>query len=551
MSLLRRFASSFSAVGLIVGLGLACISLTPSMLPRAVLVQGVLAGLVFALGYGIGATLHEIWKYVGLKSLTGKTARFVTWFFVCPLIPAAIYMLGEMTNWQNSIYLLMQMDEIDSAYPVTVVSVAIATALVIVLTFRLILFVAAKVVNAIARLLPRRVAIVLGLTVVGYTLVSLATGVLLKSALHGLDNTFAALDQVLDDEYQPPEDDLASGGTRSLIEWDDIGRNGKRFVLYGPTQADIKTLLGREAKRPIRVYAGFNTGDGLKERARIALDELIRVGGFERSLLIVAVPTGTGWLDPAAVDTVEYLHAGDTAIVGLQYSYLPSWLTLMVEPEASSRAGKAIFDAVYSHWSSLAPDDRPRLYLHGLSLGAFGSADTLDFLTILSDPIDGALWSGPPFPSEFWNTVTNGRHPDSPQWLPVFRDSSVIRFMNQDGFPELGDATWGPSRFIYLQYASDPMTFFSLDLSYTEPDWLGPDRGPDVSPDLKFYPLVTFLQVAFDMIVSTGVPSGYGHNFAPNHYTDAWIEVTEPRNWSAADTKKLKEHFADFDPNPL
>ncbi len=551
MSYLRRFASSFSTVGLIVGLGLACISLTPSMLPRAVLVQGVLAGLVFALGYGIGVTLHEIWKYMGLKSLKGKAARFVTWFFACALILTAIYMLGKMANWQNSIHLLMQMDEIDSAYPVTVVSIAIATALVIVLTFRLILFVAAKVVNAFARLLPRRVAIVLGLTIVGYALVSLATGVLLKSALHGLDNTFAALDRVLDDQYEPPEDDLASGGTQSLIEWDDIGRNGKRFVLYGPRQADITTLLGREVKRPIRVYAGFNTGDGLKERARIALDELIRVGGFERSLLIVAVPTGTGWLDPAAVDTVEYLHAGDTAIVGLQYSYLPSWLTLMVEPEASSRAAKAIFDAVYGHWSSLAPDDRPRLYLHGLSLGAFGSADTLDFLTILSDPIDGALWSGPPFPSEFWNTVTNGRHPDSPQWLPVFRDSSVIRFMNQDGFPDFGDANWGPFRVVYLQYASDPMTFFSLDLAYTEPDWLGPKRGPDVSHDLKFYPLVTFLQVAFDMIVSTGVPSGYGHNFAPNHYTDAWIEVTEPRNWSAADTKKLKEYFADFDPNPL
>ena len=245
MSYLRRFASSFSAVGLIVGLGLACISLTPSMLPRAVLVQGVLAGLVFALGYGIGATLHEIWKYMGLKSLKGKSARFVTWFFACALMLTAIYMLGKMANWQNSIHLLMQMDEIDSAYPVTVVGISIATALVIVLTFRLILFIAAKVVNAFARLLPRRVAIVLGLTIVGYVLVSLATGVLLKSALHGLDNTFAALDRVLDDQYEPPEDDLAFGSTRSLIEWDDIGRNGKRFVLYGPRQADITTLFGR------------------------------------------------------------------------------------------------------------------------------------------------------------------------------------------------------------------------------------------------------------------------------------------------------------------
>ena len=204
MSYLRRFTSSFSAVGLIAGLGLACISLTPSMLPRTVLVQGVLTGLVFALGYGIGATLHEIWKYMGLKGLTGKTARFVTWFFACAQILMVIYTLGKMTTWQNSIHLLMQMDEIDSAYPVTVVSIAVVTGLVVVLTFRLILYITAKVVVAINHFLPHRVAIVLGATVVGYALVSLTTGVLLKSALHGLDDTFAVLDRVLDDEYERP-----------------------------------------------------------------------------------------------------------------------------------------------------------------------------------------------------------------------------------------------------------------------------------------------------------------------------------------------------------
>lgn len=53
------------------------------------------------------------------------------------------------------------------------------------------------------------------------------------------------------------------------------------------------------------------------------------------------------------------------------------------------------------------------------------------------------------------------------------------------------------------------------------------------------------------MIVSTGVPSGYGHNFAPDHYIDAWIEVTEPHNWRAADTKRLKAYFAGFDPIPM
>ena len=45
--------------------------------------------------------------------------------------------------------------------------------------------------------------------------------------------------------------------------------------------------------------------------------------------LIVVMPTGTGWIDPAAMDTVEYLHGGDVASVAIQYSYLTSWLSLL------------------------------------------------------------------------------------------------------------------------------------------------------------------------------------------------------------------------------
>ena len=551
MNFLRRFANSFSAPGLIVGLAIACLSLTPSMVPRAVPVQGVLTGLVFVLGYGIGAALRGIWEYMGLVSPGGKAATILSSLTIAALVIVNIIMLGKMADWQNSIHILMGMEEVDSGYPVSVVAIAIGTALSLILIGRFLWFFGDQVVNAIARVLPYRVSVVLGIGLVGYILVTLTSGVLLRSALKAFDESFAALDRALDDEYGVPEDPLLPGSSASHINWNEIGRNGKRFVLYGPVKTDIENLLGRDAKRPIRVYAGFNTGETLEERAQAALDELMRVGGFDRSMLVVAVPTGTGWLDPGAVDTMEYMHGGDTATVSMQYSYLPSWLTLMVEPEASSRAAQALFDAVYGHWSGLPRNDRPRFYLHGLSLGAFGSADTVDFMSILSDPIDGAMWSGPPFPSRFWNQVTDGRESGSPQRLPVFRDSSVVRFMNQDGFADIGDAQWGPFRAVYLQYASDPMTFFSTSLAFSADDWLGPDRGPDVSPDLKFYPLVTFLQVAMDMAVATIVPRGYGHNFAAKHYIDAWVAVTAPRNWGDADTDKLKAYFEDFDSSPL
>jgi uncharacterized membrane protein len=223
----------------------------------------------------------------------------------------------------------------------------------------------------------------------------------------------------------------------------------------------------------------------------------------------------------------------------------------MVEPELSQQAAKALFKAIYSYWITLPHDTRPELYLHGLSLGALGSEYSADLVTMIADPISGALWSGPPFLSNIWREVTLDRNPDSPQWRPVFRNSAMIRFMTQDGFPKLPGVEWGPLRLVYLQHASDPMSFFSTRLAYESPDWLGSDRGHDVSPSLRWFPLVTFFQLGFDIPAATRVPLGYGHNFAPANYIDAWVEVTQPSNWSEADTKRLKTHFIGFDPSPL
>jgi len=83
---------------------------------------------------------------------------------------------------------------------------------------------------------------------------------------------------------------------------------------------------------------------------------------------------------------------------------------------------------------------------------------------VLGDPFAGALWSGPPYSSRLWRSLTDRRNPGSPAWLPRFRDGSFVRLMNQDGEAAGPDsapnAAWGPMRIVYLQYASDPVTFF-------------------------------------------------------------------------------------------
>jgi uncharacterized membrane protein len=88
------------------------------------------------------------------------------------------------------------------------------------------------------------------------------------------------------------------------------------------------------------------------------------------------------------------------------------------------------------------------------------------------------------------------------------------------------------------------MSFFSHDVLYRRPQWLSGQRGPDVSPYLRWYPVVTFLQIGFDLPMATSVPAGYGHNFAPASYIDAWITITNPPHWTAEQTARLKELFA-------
>ncbi|MCP6134726.1 alpha/beta-hydrolase family protein, partial [Klebsiella pneumoniae] len=84
----------------------------------------------------------------------------------------------------------------------------------------------------------------------------------------------------------------------------------------------------------------------------------------------------------------------------------PSVLSLWVEPTYGSETAQALFDAVYGHWTSLPPDSRPRLYLHGLSLGAMASQNSTTVYDVLGDPFHGALWAGPPFSSSIWGRVT-------------------------------------------------------------------------------------------------------------------------------------------------
>jgi len=93
-----------------------------------------------------------------------------------------------------------------------------------------------------------------------------------------------------------------------------------------------------------------------------------------------------------------------------------------------------------------------------------------------------------------------------------------------------------------LQYASDPITFFSPQTAWRAPDWMREPRGPDVSPGLRWFPIVTMLQLAADMMVGTA-PKVVGHEYAATHYIDAWLALTEPAGWNGSELTRLRTLF--------
>ncbi|HTN63658.1 MAG TPA: alpha/beta-hydrolase family protein, partial [Devosia sp.] len=444
------------------------------------------------------------------------------------------------TGWQNSIRAAMGEMPVEARQPVLVAAIAVLPAGLLIGLGTLLVQGVRLVAGWLNRLIPRRVALTGAIVVVGLLAATLGQGVVVRGALYAADRFYGNLDRLVGSYAAAPTDPLRSGSAQSLIPWDTIGLDARIYVQSGPTAAEIAAMTGRPAIEPLRVYVGLRSAETAEQRAELALREMDRVGAFDRSVLVLMMPVGTGWVEPAAVDTLEFLHGGDVATVAVQYSYLTSWLSLVSEPDVGVETARALFTAVYQRWTHMPKQARPRLYLHGLSLGAYSSAASSTLYDILADPFDGALFVGTPFATASWRAATVNRNPGSPWWRPEVGDGSIIRFSNGGGDLIEDAAPWGPLRIVYLQYPSDPIVFFEPTMAWREPVWLSGLRAEGVSPLLDWYPVVTFLQLALDMALAQTAPIGFGHVYAPEDYFDAWVQVTAPKGWAPADLAALR-----------
>lgn len=538
------FARSFCTAGLLLGTLFFAASLTPSLLPRTALVQGVLAGLAFGTGYLLGFWARRLWRYLELPGLRGRLSLVVQGAAAVVCLVIAGYFLWRSVGWQNSIRAAMDLEPTAEEQHLQVALVAAVVFAGLVLLARLVRLVFVQASRLIRRHIPRRFAQVIGFAVVVMLLWSAANGLVFSVGLRMADSSYQQFDALIEPDVARPAESTMAGSAESLVDWEGMGRAGRKFIARTPAAEELSGFSGdKEAIRPARVYVGLNSAESIEARADLALEELKRIDAFKRSALVIATPTGTGVVDRAAIEPLEYMLGGDVATVTVQYSYLASWLALLTEPGYGADTAQALFGRVYDHWNDLPSQERPELYLHGLSLGALNSDLSFDLYDVVGDPIDGAVWSGPPFSTPTWQSATQERAEGSPAWRPRFRDGSVIRFTNQQDNLEIPGAEWGPMRFVYLQYASDPIVFFEPELFYRRPAWLDGRRGPDVSQDLTWYPAVTFLQLIADMPASMAAPVGYGHVYAADHYIDAWAEVANPPGWDESRLSQLKAHF--------
>lgn len=541
---LWRQLDRVSTGGWLLGLLFFALALTPSLIPRHFTTQGILCGCAFAAGYGIGVFLEWLWDYLELRWSSPRLARWIGRIVALACLVLAIAFLWFSTGWQNSIRAVMGVAPVEARQPWFVAAIAVLPAVILIGLGTLLVQGVRLVTGWLTRIIPRRVALAGAILVVGVLAATIGEGVVARGLLYAADRFYGDFDRLAASQAPAPVDPLRSGSVASLIDWDTIGLDARIYVQSGPTVEEIAAFTGRTAVEPLRVYVGLRSAETPEARAELALREMDRVGAFGRSILVLVMPVGTGWVEPAAIDTLEFLHGGDVASVAVQYSYLTSWLSLVSEPDVGVETARRLFNAVYARWSAMPEDARPRLYLHGLSLGAYSSAASSSLYDILADPFDGALWVGPPFATAAWQSATINREPGSPWWLPRVGDGSVVRFSNGDGDLR-GDARpWGPLRTVFLQYPSDPIVFFEPTMLWRAPVWLSGPRAEGVSALLDWYPVVTFLQLLLDMALAQTAPIGFGHVYAPQDYFDAWLQVTQPAGWTQPGLDALRQRLA-------
>jgi uncharacterized membrane protein len=352
-----------------------------------------------------------------------------------------------------------------------------------------------------------RVAAFGTLAAVGWGAVTAANTVLTKAGV-GMEEAHS----------EPPQLDEVTGSPASLIPWQDQTRESRRWLSMVLHKDAIAEVMGEEAKQPIRVYGSLECATTPQERADLLLAEIDRTGALDRSVFALFSPTGSGYVNYVATETLEYLTRGDCASACIQYSVLPSALSLTKVGYATEQT-RLLVNGIMSRLLQRPADRRPKFVLFGESLGSQVSEEMFRGQGTTGPEgigLEAALWIGTPastvFREELWGTRTVSEPPEiGPGSFYLPRGISDWKTMPDEQLTDV--------RYLLLQNGDDPVPKFAAPLLWKQPPWLGPnDQRPPGSPlHTRWLPVVTFVTTFIDLqnalVPTPGIFQEGGHDY--------------------------------------
>lgn len=364
---------------------------------------------------------------------------------------------------------------------------------------------------------------------------------------------------------------MTSGIEGSPVVWAKQGGQGQRFLTEMPHAEDINKVMGiTTAKEPSRAYVSLTHADEalgehekMLQRVDMLFDDLEQQGVFgryrtlddgtvevleaPRQHLMVAATTSSGFVNPVAASSFEFMNGGNTAILAVQ-SGTSKAAGEMHHMARATATHHEILKRLEARLDALPKTvERPLTYVYGESYGAWTSQNVLlgtgdGNMSALARKL--GKWNG----EVSW---VDGRELTPEIGRERFRNLGIDRAMYvgtpkfamlRPGLAGVEELTGGDrplvrtvrnliqakeisaedaanTRVTFLQHDADPVGLFHPKLLWEKAEFLGPkaSRGDNVSPHQRWFPIVTGIQTALDQQMAQyfkqGVLEAKGHDY--------------------------------------
>lgn len=313
----------------------------------------------------------------------------------------------------------------------------------------------------------------------------------------------------------PATSPFVSGSPESLVPFGTLSREGRRFVNMALSREEIAEVMGEPAVAdPIRVFVGLDTAPEVEDRVDLLMDELVRTRAFERKVLCFASPTGSGYINYVLAEALEYMTRGDCAIATIQYSMLPSSMSL-TRTGIAVEQNRDVMHAVTGYLRGMPEEERPRFVLFGESLGAQTMQDVWRRRTVEAmdrDFVHSSIFLGTPSATQFakaWRLDPERVDPDG----------KVVEVDAFGDYLNLTPEQQARARHILISHYDDPIPKFGTNILLRRPWWLGPvdERPPRVPKSADWRPGVSFVLTGIDLVNAMEVVPGTfgrrGHDY--------------------------------------